>query len=135
MSASTCRNPRTDGGNGVLIEVLNGEGVPVADLIVGKEANAEDIDGQSLLYVRSPDEDQVWLAKGLGLTGLSADPVDWLDTELFTLPKERVATIALTPFEGAPFSLSRPTADIPDFVIDNLPADLQLKSATGRQCL
>ncbi len=91
-------DPSAD-GDGVRIEAFAENGAGLAALIVG---NARRTGGQ---YVRYPDEAQTFVAVGELPELDSVDDV--IDLELFSVPRDAVAEIIVTPEEGPAYRIVR----------------------------
>lgn len=99
-------DPR-QGGRGVLVQIEDGQGALLANLILGVETRG--------LYVRKPDENQVWAARG-ELPPLR-DPATWLDLTPLTLDAAQIARAEIVPTIGRPYVLERESRETRDFVI------------------
>jgi hypothetical protein len=95
-------DPR-EGGRGILVQIEDGRGALLVNLILGVETNG--------LYVRRPDEAQTWAAEG-ELPPLR-DVASWMDLQPLNLPAERLARVEITPAEGRAYVLARDRADQP----------------------
>ena len=89
-------DPR-EGGRGVLVQVEDGRGALLVNLILGVE--------QSGLYVRRPDDNQTWAADG-DLPPLR-DVASWLDLRPLELEPARLARVEMMPAEGRAYILAR----------------------------
>lgn len=95
-------DPR-QGGRGVLVQIEDGRGALLVNLILGVE--------QSGVFVRRPDQDQTWAAAG-DLPPLR-DAAAWLDLRPLELDAERLARVEIAPTEGRAYVLARDGADQP----------------------
>ncbi|MBY0564636.1 MAG: DUF4340 domain-containing protein [Hyphomonadaceae bacterium] len=95
-------DPR-QGGGGVLVQIEDGRGAQLVNLILGVEPGG--------LYVRRPDQDQTFAAEG-ELPPLR-DVAAWLDLQPMTLAPERLARIEIMPAEGRAYVLARGAAEQP----------------------
>jgi hypothetical protein len=110
------------GGAATRVSVQDRMGETVAALLVGKPP--ADLLGSANrgVYVRRPDDDQTWLARGdLDVTG---DAIDWLDRRIIDIPPARLAAVTLTGADGEVVTLRRgkPTAA---FVVAGFPVDMK----------
>ena len=94
-------------GHGILVQVEDSRGAYLVNLILGVQTNA--------LYVRRPDQDQVWAARG-DLPPLR-DVAAWLDLKPFELEAPRIARVEVTPTAGPAYVLARATPEASDFEI------------------
>lgn len=93
-------DPR-QGGRGILVQIEDGRGAFLVNLILGVETNG--------LYVRRPDDDQTWAAEG-ELPPLR-DVAAWLDLAPLNLPAEQIARVEIAPSSGPAYVLTRQSAD------------------------
>jgi hypothetical protein len=91
------------GGDGVLVQIEDGRGALLVNLILGVEPSG--------LYVRRPDGDQTWAAEG-DLPPLR-DVATWLDLRPIEIAPERLARVEIIPSVGRPYILARDTAEQP----------------------
>src|SRR5688572_30694809 len=99
-------DPR-EGGRGVLVQIEDAQGAFLVNLILGIEPNG--------LYVRRPDQDQTWAARG-ELPPLR-DVAAWLELSPVSLPAETITRVEVTPAEGPAYILVREDPQAADFVI------------------
>ncbi len=93
-------DPR-QGGRGILVQIEDGRGALLVNLILGVEPSG--------LYVRRPDDDQAWAAEG-DLPPLR-DVASWLDLRPLELEPQTIARVEIMPAEGRAYILARDTAD------------------------
>lgn len=107
------------GGDGMTVSLKDTAGKDIADLIVGHAQGAPDLTGRSILYVRRPNEEQAWLARGY----IVAKPllVDWLDRAVVPIARDRVRGATVNPATGPSYTMVRDTKDMPDFRVLDLP--------------
>ncbi|MBI3437587.1 MAG: DUF4340 domain-containing protein [Proteobacteria bacterium] len=89
------------GGHGVLVQIEDGRGALLVNLILGTVPTA----GQNVVYVRRPDDNQTWAAEG-PLPPLR-DVASWLNLRPLDLPVERLARVEITPQQGRAYILDR----------------------------
>ncbi|HVY86653.1 MAG TPA: DUF4340 domain-containing protein [Caulobacterales bacterium] len=95
------------GGHGLLVQIEDGRGAFIVNLILGVETGG--------LYVRRPDQNQVWSAHG-DLPPLR-DVASWLDLKPIDLDAQQIARVEIAPAQGNPYVLARDTAQTADFAI------------------
>ena len=82
----------------LLLRVLDGAGVPLAELVVGRRRmrtiGGPEGPGGETAYVRRPGENQSWLAEGS--LPVDADPNLWIEREIANIPEERVRRVSGT---------------------------------------
>lgn len=120
MTSNTERHARlgvddpTQGGRGVLVQIEDAQGARLVNLILGVETGG--------LYVRRPDESQVFAARG-ELPPLR-NPATWLSLTPLSIEAANIARVEVVPNEGRPYTLERErTGEATDFAIV-LPARL-----------
>lgn len=89
-------DPR-EGGRGVLVQVEDGRGALLVNLILGVEPGG--------LYVRRPDEEQTWAAEG-DLPPLR-DIASWLDLRPIEVEGEALSRVEVMPAVGRAYILGR----------------------------
>ena len=112
------------GGDGIDVKLTDIKGQPMAEVLVGKTQGTADELGRTALYVRKPNENQTWLARG----NLAPKPnaADWLDKNVIAIARDRVKGASVTPATGPAYTLSRDTKDQQDFKLLDMPAGRQL---------
>lgn len=96
-------DPR-QGGRGVLVQIEDGHGALLVNLILGVEPSGA-------TYVRRPDQAQTWAARG-ELPPLR-DISSWMDLHPLTIPADRLQRIEIAPSAGRAYVLQRDAADQP----------------------
>lgn len=109
-------DPR-QGGRGILVQIEDGRGAFLVNLILGVETSG--------LYVRRPDEDQTWAAEG-ELPPLR-DVAAWLDLAPLNLPAGQIARVEVMPASGPAYVLTR---DAPDGGFTLIGARATIEQAT-----
>jgi hypothetical protein len=84
-------------GRGVLVQIEDAQGALLVNLILGVEPSG--------LYVRRPDDDQAWGARG-ELPPLR-NVATWLDLQPIQVPPERLARVEIMPRVGRAYILGR----------------------------
>jgi hypothetical protein len=107
--------PGAQDGAGTSIAMLDGEGNPLAELIVGNGARNK----PDQRYVRRSDNNQTWLVRSELDPGRDAS--DWVETLLLRLPLERVRTVRIEHPDGEVIDLSRETPDKIIFALAGMP--------------
>jgi hypothetical protein len=112
------------GGDAVDVTLADMSGKPMAELVVGHTQGATDALGRQALYVRRPNENQSWLARG----ALTPKPnaADWLDRNVINIARDRAKGATVTPATGPAYTISRDSKDQQDFKLLDLPAGRSL---------
>jgi hypothetical protein len=108
-------------GEGTLLHVLDNKGKPLAELIVGLNADVDNVGEKAEPYVRAPGDNQVWLARGEAISTLSANGDDWLDKLVIDLPKSAVVRVDIKPEAGTPFAIARAKPEDKTFTLEGAP--------------
>lgn len=102
----------------------------LADIIIGKTKSA--MPGQESLYVRRPDEDRAWLAKGKAEAPYNR--IGWVDNQVLVIDLPRIRTATLnTPAKGPRVHVFKKSTDERDFTIEGMPADFEVKDIFGAE--
>lgn len=99
-------DPRQN-GRGVLLQVEDGRGALLVNLILGVEPTG--------LYVRRPDDDQAWAARVEGDDELPPlrDVASWLELRPLPIAADRLARVEIVPAQGRAYILARDDASQP----------------------
>lgn len=101
-------DPARAGATSSLLRVLDANGAPIAELIVGRRRMRVQGNVPESVYVRRPGETQAWLAEGR--IPLDSDPNLWIDRDIANIPRERVREVSVAR-EGEPPLLLRRGSD------------------------
>lgn len=120
--------PKT-GGSGTLVTLKDGKGEVLASLIAGATAEGESAGGRQAIYVRRPDEQQTYVARGTFQA--TTDQAQWLSKAFIDLARERVKTVLMKPFKGRPYTVTRAKPEDANFrIVEAIPAGRQLRTET-----
>ena len=81
-------DPTKQGATSSLLKVLDADGRPIAELVVGRRRMRVQGNVPETVYVRRPGENQAWLAEGR--LPLDGDPNLWIDRDVANIPRDRV---------------------------------------------
>ena len=84
-------DPSKPDATGNLLRVLDGAGNKLAAVIIGHRRVRSQADVPEEVYVRRPDDNQTWLARGS--LSADADPAQWLDRNLLNIPAAKVQAV------------------------------------------
>ncbi len=112
------------GGNGREITLMDDKGAVLASLIAGKTADIGDPSGAIGLFVRRPGETQSWLVRSVFEP--KSDPTDWLDKEVMTIDRARIAQTDVDPISGPYYMVRRDKPSDADFELAELPKGREL---------
>jgi hypothetical protein len=111
-------------GKSTLVTAQDRAGALVAQLIIGRRRPNDIGGGDPGVYVRKPDGDQAWLARGS--FELDGDALAWINRRILDIPPLRVASVVMTAPDGSAVTVARRSPDQP-FAIDGLPRDARAK--------
>lgn len=99
-------DPR-EGGRGILVQVEDGRGALLVNLILGVEPNA--------MYVRRPDDDQTWAVREGENAALPPlrDVASWLELRPLAVAPTQLARVEIIPPQGRGYVLAREGAEAP----------------------
>lgn len=121
-TSSTARSTR--------LEMFGAADKKLADIIIGKTKSA--MPGLESLYVRRPDEDRAWLARGKAEAPYNR--IGWVDNQVLVIDLPRVKTATLnTPAKGPRVHVFKKTAEERDFTIEGMPASHEVKDIFGAE--
>jgi Domain of unknown function (DUF4340) len=111
-------------GNATRVTLSDAGGKVIADLLIGQRQGTADELGRSTLYVRKPDENQSFLARGY--LDVKPEVTDWLDKSILVIARDRVKGAIVTPKEGPSYTLARENKDLQDFKLLDMPRGREL---------
>jgi hypothetical protein len=106
-------------GNGIEMVVSDASGHTLASIITGNNAELDDAEGGSGLFVRRPGDDQSYLARALFTP--HGDLSDWVNTNVMSVDASRINSLTITPFQGAPYTVSREHNSDQDYKLEGPP--------------
>ncbi|MEQ1863794.1 MAG: DUF4340 domain-containing protein [Micropepsaceae bacterium] len=115
------------GGSGTLVTLKDGKGEVLASLIAGTSVEGASSGGRQAIYVRRANQDQTYVARG----NFSApmEQTQWLNKAFIDLARDRVKTVAMTPFKGRTYSVTRASPQEENFrVVEAIPAGRVLRT-------
>jgi hypothetical protein len=121
-------DPTREGSTATLLRVLDAQGTPIAELVIGRRRVRTQGNVPESAFVRRPNESQAWLAEGR--IPVDSDPQLWLDRDIANIPRERVRRVAINRTGQPPLVLTR--AEGPDGKLQvTEPADPPLTDETS----
>jgi hypothetical protein len=111
-------------GKSTSVKVQDRTGAIAGQIIIGRARPNSIGGGEAGVYVRRPDSQQAWLARGA--FDLGGNMLSWIDRRILDLPASRVASVVLTGVDGTPVTLTRasPTAE---FAVEGAPEGSKFK--------
>ena len=120
--------PSEAGSTATSITLISNDDNILASLIVGKDSKS----GRDTRYVRRPGENQTWLA--WRNFDLADDAIGWLEDDLFSIARWRVADIKISHIDEPEVFISRANFSEQYFKVQNLKEDeLPLNPYVGNQ--
>lgn len=118
--------PKT-GGSGTLVTLKDKKGEVLASVVAGSAVEGAAAGGRQAVFVRRPNEPQSFVARGN--FSLDIDLAHWLDRAFIDFARDRVKTVAVKPFQGPSYTVTRPTPSTANFaVVERLPPGRTLRS-------
>jgi hypothetical protein len=96
----------------------------LADVLIGQTQGNPDALGRTAMYVRKPNENQSWLARGY--LSLRSTIADWMDKGALVIARDRVKGAVVDPATGPNYTLGRDTKEAQDFKMLDLPRGREL---------
>ncbi len=106
-------------GRAVKLVLLDKSGKVLAQALFGKAIQTTDTLGRSGVFIRRPDENQSYLARGYVMATSSIG--DWLAKNVMSVGRERIQQVSIEPVDGAAYTVSRNAKDEPDFHLADIP--------------
>lgn len=117
-------------GNGISLTVTDRSGKVLGAVITGNSSELPDpTAGGSGLFVRHPGENQTYLARTVFTP--HGELSDWLMTGVMNVEPARVNSVTITPFAGAPYTVTREHSSDPDFKLEGSPPPKGLVASTS----
>jgi hypothetical protein len=104
-----------------------GEDEVVAEVIMGKRAPSKIDPAHTELFVRLPEDPQVWLVEG-ALPDYRA-PKDWVDDEIFKVDPQRIRQVQVIHPDGEKVTVRRGDASATDYELVEKPPPAEVESA------
>lgn len=111
------------------ITLFDAGGKALADLIVGKAKFASS--GQDTLYIRRPNEQRAWLARGS--VAIPESRYGWVDTNFLTIDLLRIKRATLNQPGKPALSVFKNDTSERDFTIADQPAGSEIKDIFGAE--
>lgn len=117
-------DPTSPDAKSTRLEFFGADDKKLGDIIVGRTKSA--IAGQESVYVRRPDEERAWLAKGKVVVPYNR--IGWVDNQFLVVDLPRVKTATLNkPAKGPRVRVFKKSKDERDFTIEGMPAGYEVK--------
>jgi hypothetical protein len=97
--------PTQPGSTALRLHLLDTDGAPIADLVVGRRRVRTQGHLPEAVYLRRPGENQSWLAEGR--LPIDADPQLWLDRNIANLPSGQLLRMEARRTDAEPVVLVR----------------------------
>jgi hypothetical protein len=115
------------GGSGTLLTLKNAKGEVLASVIVGENVEGAAAGGQQAVYVRRPTDPQTYVARGN--VSPPTGQAQWLDKAFIDLARDRVKTVAMKPFKGRAYTVTRDKPQDENFrIVESIPAGRLLRT-------
>ena len=115
------------GGSGSLVTLKGKKGDVLASLVSGAAVEGASAGGKQAIYVRRPGDAQTYVARGS--FSLDTGQEQWLDKSFIDFARDRIKTVAVKPFKGASYTVTRDKPQTQNFsVVERLPSGRSLRS-------
>jgi hypothetical protein len=123
------QDPDVEGAQSKRVKLFDRAGKPMADVILGRRRHT--LPGTTLggVYLRRPGNDQTWLAAGG--PDVTDERRDWLERKIIDIDGARVTKVVVRHPDGETVTISKPTPEAKDFVLESIPAGKKLISQSG----
>ncbi|MBR0656211.1 DUF4340 domain-containing protein [Plastoroseomonas arctica] len=98
-------DPTQPGSTAALVRVLNAQGAPIAQLVVGRRRVRTQGNVPEAAFIRRAGENQAWLAEGR--LPIDGDAGLWLDRGIAAIPRDRVLRVAIRRTDAPVLELAR----------------------------
>lgn len=122
-------DPKAKGSKAALVELFDGKGAKMAELIVGLDKGGVLSVGD--IYVRRPGEERAWLARGK--VAVTDKQVGWLNQMFVEVDLPRVRETTLFVPGEKPLRVFKNGPDDRDFTLEGLAKDRELKELFGAE--
>jgi len=117
-------------GTGTEIVVSDASGHDLASVIFGNSTELDTGEGGTGVFARHSNDNQSYLARTVFTP--HGELSDWVDTNVMSVDAARVNTVTITPFSGAPYTVSRAHSSDVDFKLDGPPPPKGLTASTSQ---
>ncbi len=122
-------DPTKKNSKGALVELFDAKGAKMAAIISGLDKSGYFDIGD--VYVRRPDEDRAWLARGK--VPVPDKQVGWLNQMIVEVDLPRVRETTLNVPGQKPLRVFKKTDDDRDFTLEGMPKGYELKELFGAE--
>jgi hypothetical protein len=99
----------------------------LASVIIGENVEGASAGGQQAVYVRRPSDPQTYVARGN--VSPPTGQAHWLDKAFIDLARDRVKTVAMKPFKGRAYTVTRDKPQDENFrIVESIPAGRVLRT-------
>ncbi len=98
-------DPTQPGSTAALVRVLNAQGSPIAELIIGRRRVRTQGNAPEAAFIRRTGENQAWLAEGR--LPIDGDAGLWLDRSISAIPRDRILRVAIRRPDAPVLELAR----------------------------
>jgi hypothetical protein len=98
-------DPAQPGSTAAALRILNAQGAPIAELIVGRRRVRTQGNVPEAAFIRRGGENQAWLAEGR--LPIDGDASLWLDRGIAAIPRDRVLRVAIRRADAPALDLAR----------------------------
>jgi hypothetical protein len=126
-------DPSSEGSKSARITLADKDGKAIAKLVVGKERESKGAVLSNQRYVRKDGEAASWLVQGT--FDLKEKGSDWLEKSILELKRDRIRSVEITQPEGELLAVDRPSVDVTDFTLVDMPEGKELTYPTATNAI
>lgn len=119
-------DPHRKGGQAKQVTLFDADGKVIQQVVVGRTKFAVEGSTGGGVYLRRPNENQSWLAKGD--LDIAYEPRDWFDRAFMEVDSKRFKRISIRHPDGGEIRIVKADPKAEHFGIENLPQGRKLKS-------
>jgi hypothetical protein len=108
-----------------LVRLLDAQGKPIAEMVVGKSRPNAFGAGRGGVYVRRPGETQTWLAAAE--PAITVDVKDWVDTSIYKADVPKLQRVTVEHASEVPIVVEKGSAPDAKFALKSVPEGIKLK--------
>jgi hypothetical protein len=110
-----------------VVTLKDAKGEVLASLVVGSPVEGASVAGKQAVFVRRLTDTQTYVGRGDFLA--EPDQSQWLDKTFIDIARDRVRLVAVKPFTGPSYSVTRAKPEVENFsVVERIPPGRTLRS-------
>ena len=122
-------DPLSEKSQARLLTFVDKNDKEIANLILGRDNYSLPATMTGGIYIRRPNEDQAWLAKGT--VDIGGEPRDWLVRKIIDIPLEQIKHVRFSHPDGETFTIVGDLSVKDGFKLESVPEGMKLKTSYG----